>query len=93
MPKGGSTMYMTYDGENRLVTANGETYAYTTSNKRIWKQDASSVVTWSFYGARGERIDDEVYFGGKKIRARGGVVLADRVGSRSEERRVGKECA
>ena len=82
MPKGGGTMYMSYDVENRLVSANGETYAYTSGNKRIWKQDASSAVTWSFYGAGGERImGDDVYFGGKKIRSDGGLVLTDRLGS------------
>ena len=72
---------MTYDVDNRLRTANGEQYTYDSANKRIWKKQPNGAEYWYLYGARGERLDDSVYFGGKRIRSQGSAVVTDRLGS------------
>ncbi|HUS08289.1 MAG TPA: RHS repeat-associated core domain-containing protein [Bryobacteraceae bacterium] len=40
---------LTYDTENRLLTATGETYGYTPDNKRVYKQLANGTEYFYFY--------------------------------------------
>jgi len=47
---------LAYDAENRLTTANGETYSYGTDNRRVWLKNANGVEYFFFYGIGGRRM-------------------------------------
>ena len=84
----GTGMALTYDLENRLLTAAGEQYGYAPDNKRMYRKSASGVEKLTFW--LGERMLaryvvgttsltlDGVwrYFGGRNL-----SVVPDRVGS------------
>lgn len=76
--------------------AGAESYAYLPDNKRVWKKAPSGAETVYFYGAGGAKLitytlntspvsltfqSENVYFGGKVIRANGVSVVMDRLGS------------
>jgi len=73
-----------------------EQYGYLADNKRVWKKAPSGAETVYFYGAGGQKLitytvqaspfalispSENVYFGGKLIRANGISVVHDRLGS------------
>jgi RHS repeat-associated protein len=89
---------LTYDVENRLLTANGETYSYGPDNKRVWLRKSSGEEYVYFYGIGGRRMGvyrkvssslalqrEEVYFAGKRIRSGAQAVAEDRLGSTRKE--------
>ena len=48
---------LSYDVENRLVTTgNGESYAYDTSGRRLWKRMPNGTEEIYFYGASGQKL-------------------------------------
>lgn len=47
---------MTYDYENRLLTASGESYQYGPDNKRVWKKKAGGGEEIYFYGVSGQLL-------------------------------------
>ena len=55
-----ATLTMTYDGANRVASANAgagtEYYSYDPSNRRIYRKRANGAEEWTFYGARGEKL-------------------------------------
>jgi RHS repeat-associated protein len=73
-----------------------EEYGYLADNKRVWKKAPSGAETVYFYGVGGQKLltytvqsspfalispVENVYFGGKLIRANGVAVVHDRLGS------------
>jgi len=77
-------------------SSNVEQYSYLADNKRVWKKAPGGAETVYFYGVGGQKIatytvqaspfaftgmQDNVYFGGKLIRANGVSVVHDRLGS------------
>ena len=76
--------------------AGEENYRYLPDNKRVWKKAPGGAETVYFYGAGGQKLItytlqtspvalvspvENVYFGGKLIRANGVSVVHDRLGS------------
>ncbi|MBL8240450.1 MAG: hypothetical protein JNM66_23720, partial [Bryobacterales bacterium] len=76
--------------------AGTEQYGYLADNKRVWKKAPGGAETYYFYGAGGQKLvtysviaspfslvfqSENVYFGGKLIRANGVSVVHDRLGS------------
>ena len=53
---GNMTSSGTFDVENRLVTASGESYGYLSNNQRVYKRDASGSEWIYFHDANGKRI-------------------------------------
>ncbi len=53
---GNMTSSGTFDIENRLTTAGGESYGYLTNNQRVYKRDASGAEWIYFHDASGKRI-------------------------------------
>jgi len=47
---------MAYDMDNRLTTANGEAYAYTPANQRVWLRKAGGAERFTFYDLNGQRL-------------------------------------
>jgi RHS repeat-associated protein len=47
---------LTYDVENRLLTANSETYSYGPDNRRVWLRKSAGTEYIYFYGITGRRI-------------------------------------
>jgi RHS repeat-associated protein len=84
----GAGMPLTYDPENRLLTAVGEQYGYAPDNKRVWRKMASGTETVTFWlgdralarytvGSSSLTLDTNWrHFGGRNL-----SVLPDRVGS------------
>jgi RHS repeat-associated protein len=47
---------LTYDSENRLLTANAEQYWYGPDNKRVWLKKSGGEEQFFFYGIGGRRM-------------------------------------
>jgi RHS repeat-associated protein len=47
---------LTYDVENRLLTASGEQYWYGPDNRRVWLKKSSGTEFFYFYGIGGKRM-------------------------------------
>jgi len=47
---------MAYDVDNRLTTANGEAYAYTPANQRVWLRKAGGAERFTFHDLNGQRL-------------------------------------
>jgi RHS repeat-associated protein len=47
---------MTYDVDNRLATATGDTYAYAPDSKRVWKKKPDGSQEIYFYGLGGQKL-------------------------------------
>jgi hypothetical protein len=47
---------LTYDVENRLLTASGEQYWYGPDNKRVWLKKSGGTEFLYFYGIGGKRL-------------------------------------
>jgi RHS repeat-associated protein len=80
---------LSYDSDNRLVTASGEIYAYTPDNKRVYRRLANGAEYFYFYlgnrklgtyslGANGFTGQPNIFFMGRRIGPDG---TTDRLGS------------
>jgi len=91
---------LTYDVENRLTSAGGESYAYAPDNRRVWRTGPGNASQdLYFYGISGQRLgvyrvaqyvspsfDVNLYFGSRMIVSRGVNAYAGPAGVESHGR-------